>query len=90
MLFRLEANSMIKSVFLAGVVLLCLGVAINVFLFLISLPGGPGTQQPFDWILILTSLAPAYLPWKIPIVQYVVAAVLMIVGLVARPQRHQQ
>ena len=81
---------MIKSVFLAGVVLLCLGVAINVFLFLISLPGGPGTQQPFDWILILTSLAPAYLPWKIPIVLYVVAAVLMIVGLAARPQRHQQ
>jgi hypothetical protein len=35
---------MIKSVFLAGVVLLCLGVAISVFLFLVSLPGGPGNR----------------------------------------------
>jgi len=74
-----------KSVFLAGVVLLCLGVAINVFLFLISLPGGPGTQQPFDWILIFTSFAPAYLPWKIPIAFYAVGIVLMVAGWFAGP-----
>jgi len=74
-----------KSVFLAGVVLLCLGVAINAFLFLISLPGGPGTQQPFDWFLIFTSFAPAYLPWKIPIILYAVSIVLMVAGWAARP-----
>jgi hypothetical protein len=75
----------IKCVILAGVVLLCLGVAINVFLFLISLPGGPGTQQPFDWFLIFTSFAPAYLLWKIPIVFCAVGIVLMVAGWAAGP-----
>ncbi len=76
-----------KSYFFAGAVLVCLGIAINVFLFLISLPGGPGTQQPFDWLLILTSFAPAYLPWKIPIVLYTVGIILVIGGTAFRSNR---
>jgi hypothetical protein len=55
-----------KSLFVAGVVSVCFVIAVNVFLFLISLLGGPGTQQSFDWFLIFTSFAPAYLPWMIP------------------------
>jgi hypothetical protein len=75
-----------KSVFFAGIILLCLGVAVNMFLFLVSLPGGPGTQQPFDWVLILTSVAPAYLPWKVPIILYVLAVILIIAGWLLSPK----
>jgi hypothetical protein len=75
-----------KSVFFAGVILLCLGVAVNMLLFLVSLPGGPGTQQPFDWVLILTSVAPAYLPWKVPIILYVLAVILIIAGWLLSPK----
>jgi hypothetical protein len=70
-------------------VLLCLGIAVNIFLFLVSLPGGLGTQQPFDWVLILTSTAPAYLPWKVPIILYFVAFVLMIAGPTTKSSEHQ-
>jgi hypothetical protein len=75
-----------KSVFFAGVILLCLGVAVNMLLFLVSLPGGPGTQRPFDWVLILTSAAPAYLPWKVPIVLYVLAVIMIIAGRLLSPK----
>jgi hypothetical protein len=74
-----------KSVFNAGLVLLCLGFAINVFLFF-PLSGGPGNRQPFDWGTLI-SFAPAYLPWKIPIILYAVGFVLMVAGLAARPRR---
>lgn len=86
----LELDDVRNSVFLSGIVLLCLGVAVNIFLFLVSLPGGPGTQQPFDWVLILTSTAPAYLPWKVPIILYVVAAVLIIAGRTTKSSEHQR
>jgi len=76
-----------KSLFFAGVMLACLGIAINVFLYLISLPGGPGTQQPFDWFLIFTSFAPAYLPWKIPIVLYAAGVILTIGGIAIKSKR---
>jgi hypothetical protein len=87
MLSRLRLDSVRKSLLFAGVVFICLGITLNVFLFLISLPGGPGTQQSFDWFLIFTSFAPAYLPWKIPMVLYAVGIILIIGGLALRSKR---
>lgn len=68
--------------------MLCLGFTVNAFLFLLYLPGGSRNPQPFDW-RILTSFAPAYLPSKIPIVLYVAAGVLIIIGWISKAKGNQ-
>jgi hypothetical protein len=76
-----------KLILVVGVILLCIGTAAGLFLFLISLPGGPGTQGQIDWIEILTSPAPAYLPWKIFTITCILGFVLTMVGLIAKSRK---
>jgi hypothetical protein len=76
-----------KTILVAGVILLCIGTAASLFLFLIMLPGGPGTQGQTDWIEILTSPAPAYLPWKIFTVTCTLGFVLTVVGLITKSKK---
>jgi hypothetical protein len=76
-----------KLILVVGVILLCIGTAAGLFLFLISLPGGPGTQGQTDWIEILTSPAPAYLPWKIFTITCILGFVLTMVGLIAKSRK---
>jgi hypothetical protein len=76
-----------KLILVAGVILLCIGTAAGLFLFLISLPGGPGTQGQTDWIEILTSPAPAYLPWKIFTITCILGFILTMVELIAKSKK---
>jgi hypothetical protein len=76
-----------KLILVVGIILLCIGTAAGLFLFLISLPGGPGTQGQTDWIEILTSPAPAYLPWKIFTITCILGFVLTVVGLIAKSRK---
>ena len=45
------------------------------------------TQGQTDWIEILTSPAPAYLPWKIFTITCIIAFVLTMVGLIAKTRK---
>jgi hypothetical protein len=76
-----------KLILVVGVILLCIGTAAGLFLFLISVPGGPGTQGQIDWIEIFTSPAPAYLPWKIFTITCILGFVLAVVGLIAKSRK---
>jgi hypothetical protein len=83
-----EVSAQMKKLILfVGVILLCIGTAAGLFLFLISLPGGPGTQGQIDWIEIFTSPAPAYLPWKIFTITCILGFILTMVGLIAKSRK---
>jgi hypothetical protein len=69
--------------------LLCIGGAVNFFIFMMSLPGGPGNQQQIDWFEVLTSPAPAYLPWKIIVAIYIFGSILTIIGLIAKSKKQK-
>jgi len=82
-----EVSIQKKLILVVGVILLCIGTAAGLFLFLISLPGGPGTQGQTDWIEIFTSPAPAYLPWKIFTITCILGFILTVVGLIVKSRK---